>query len=116
MQSRQGASFHARCYPHPVNLTAGEASDWKDVTRAIQQEAARQKEGPMEKASERKSEDALDKTCENSKKGINQDPSGSRYFAIPIFDGPELACMYCEDGGQSDRRFDSVAGGWPFML
>jgi superfamily II DNA or RNA helicase len=87
-------------HPHPVNLTASEADDWREVTKAIRQEMARQ--GTDERGSWRLSEKAKMLLIRRSR--IAKKAAAKVKLAIDVlttaYEQGQSWLVYCEDGGQ----------------
>ncbi len=97
---RAGRLVPYEYYPHPVNLTAQEASDWKEITKAIRQEVARQKEHPGSKGPlSEKAKMLLIKRARIAKKA-----SIKVRVAVSVlqslYSPGQSWLVYCEDGDQ----------------
>lgn len=86
--------------PHPVNLTASEADDWREITKAIRQEVARQ--GTDEHGSRRLSEKAKMLLIRRSR--IAKKAAVKVRLAVDVlttaYEQGQGWLVYCEDGGQ----------------
>jgi superfamily II DNA or RNA helicase len=87
-------------FPHPVNLTATEADEWKAVTRAIQLEVARQKaDSDGKRKLSDKAKMLLIKRARIAKKAFVK-----VRLAVSVirehFEAGQSWLVYCEDGGQ----------------
>jgi superfamily II DNA or RNA helicase len=87
-------------HPHPVNLTASEADDWRDITKAIRQEVARQ--GTDEAGSRRLSERAKMLLIRRSR--IAKKAAAKVKLALEVlttsYELGQSWLVYCEDGAQ----------------
>jgi superfamily II DNA or RNA helicase len=87
-------------FPHPIHLTATEAADWKDVTRAIQLEIARQKaDDSGRKPLSDKAKMLLIKRSRIAKKA-NAKVRLAADVLKTNFEPGQSWLIYCEDGGQ----------------
>jgi superfamily II DNA or RNA helicase len=95
-------------YPHPVNLTATEADEWKDLTRAIQLEMARQKED--ESGKKRVSERAKMLLIRRAR--IAKKAHAKIGLAATVlnehFEVGQSWLVYCEDSDQLDAVLSSL--------
>lgn len=87
-------------FPHPVNLTADEAAEWKDITRAIQLEISRQKadEDGQRPLSE-KAKMLLIKRARIAKKAAVKVRLAVNVLKT-YFEPGQSWLVYCEDGDQ----------------
>jgi len=103
-------------FPHPIHLTATEAAEWKDITRAIQLEVARQKKDETgHKPLSEKAKMLLIRRARIAKKAAVK-----VRLAVDVlkanFEAGQSWLVYCEDAGQlsevrsalQEARFDSV--------
>lgn len=87
-------------YPHPINLTASEADEWRKETKLIRQEMARQNDGPDgRKMLSERAKLLLIKRARIAKKA-----SQKIRLAVDVFksnyEDAQSWLVYCEDGGQ----------------
>lgn len=87
-------------YPHPVNLTATEAEEWREITRSIRQEVARQ--GRDENGNQRLSDKVkmlLIRRSRIAKKAVVKVRLAVDVLTTTYEPGQSWL-VYCEDGGQ----------------
>ncbi len=87
-------------YPHAINLTAEEAQEWKDISRAIQLEMARQKSDDQgRKALSEKAKMLLIKRSRVAKKARTKIKLATEIVRAN-FESGQSWLVYCEDAGQ----------------
>lgn len=87
-------------HPHPINLTVSEAEEWLKVTRAIQLEIARQKDGTeRDRPLNERSKMLLIKRSRIAKKAAAKIRLAVNVISTSYEEGHSWL-VYCEDGGQ----------------
>lgn len=106
---RAGRLVEYEYYPHPINLTASEAEEWRTISAAIRQEMARQKED--ERGRRPLSERAkmlLIKRSRIAKKAAKKVDLARQIMQDRYEDGQHWL-IYCEDSHQLGQVRDALA-------
>jgi superfamily II DNA or RNA helicase len=105
-----GRLVHYEYFPHPVHLTAQEADEWKDLTRAIQLEIARQKadESGKKPVSEKAKMLLIRRARIAKKAAVKVDLATS--VLRQNFEAGQSWLVYCEDSDQLGAVLANLRG------
>lgn len=97
-------------YPHPINLTATEAEEWRKQTQAIKQEIARQKtDGDGRKMLSERAKMMLIRRSRIAKKAAAKVSLAAQVLR-ENFEAGQSWLVYCEDSDQLGKVLDSLRG------
>ena len=105
---RAGRLVEYEYYPHPVNLTAAEADDWRDISTSVKQEMARLKEDDHgNRTLSERAKMLLIKRSRIAKKASKKVDLAREVVRSAYHEGQHWL-IYCEDSDQLSQVVDAL--------